>query len=493
MFGFKDMPQSASSLFTAYASFATTAMMIRSMTTTLLPPQLISLISSVIFYFFPPKSTLITTIVIDQKCDFLNNQLFEAAQLYLRTKINPSMDRLKASKTPRQNKVALSMEKGQKIVDHFEDIRLQWGFVATQKEKRNEYSEEKCHYELVFPKKFLDRVVNFYFPYILQRAKEIKALDNVAKLCSSSCSYDDESLGGKRQGKWGSVRLEHPATFDTLALDPDLKKMIIDDLDRFVKRKEFYRKVGKAWKRGYLLYGPPGTGKSSLIAAMANYLKFDIYDLDLSDVYSNQSLRSSLLSTTNRSILVIEDIDCSVDLQNRKFEEKFEPPKSRVGFLSSSFPLSIAELKLKIYVMILQLTLSGMLNFIDGLWSSCGDERIIIFTTNHKEKLDPALLRPGRMDVHIHLGYCTSKMLKVLATNYLGAEVTDHRLYEEVQGLIDCVNATPAEIAEELMKSDDIDVVIEGLANFLKLKSKERKAGDEKIDRILEENKASRS
>uniref|UniRef100_A0A9I9CSU0 AAA+ ATPase domain-containing protein n=1 Tax=Cucumis melo TaxID=3656 RepID=A0A9I9CSU0_CUCME len=426
------MPQSASSLFTAYASFATTAMMIRSMTTTLLPPQLISLISSVIFYFFPPKSTLITTIVIDQKCDFLNNQLFEAAQLYLRTKINPSMDRLKASKTPRQNKVALSMEKGQKIVDHFEDIRLQWGFVATQKEKRNEYSEEKCHYELVFPKKFLDRV----------RAKEIKALDNVAKLCSSSCSYDDESLGGKRQGKWGSVRLEHPATFDTLALDPDLKKMIIDDLDRFVKRKEFYRKVGKAWKRGYLLYGPPGTGKSSLIAAMANYLKFDIYDLDLSDVYSNQSLRSSLLSTTNRSIL---------------------------------------------------LTLSGMLNFIDGLWSSCGDERIIIFTTNHKEKLDPALLRPGRMDVHIHLGYCTSKMLKVLATNYLGAEVTDHRLYEEVQGLIDCVNATPAEIAEELMKSDDIDVVIEGLANFLKLKSKERKAGDEKIDRILEENKASRS
>ncbi|KGN48868.1 AAA-ATPase At2g18193 [Cucumis sativus] len=467
MFGFKDMPQSASSLFTAYASFATTAMMIRSMTTNLLPPQLISLITSIFFYFFPPKSTLITTLVIDQKCDFLNNQLFEAAELYLRTKINPSMDRLKASKTPRQNKVALSMVKGQTIVDHFEDIRLQWGFVAVKKEKRNEIIEEKCHYELLFPKQSLDRVVNFYFPYILQRAKEIKALDSVAKLCSSSCSYDDESLGGKRQGKWGSVRFEHPATFDTLALDPDLKKMIIDDLDRFVKRKEFYRKVGKAWKRGYLLYGPPGTGKSSLIAAMANYLKFDIYDLDLSDVYSNQSLRNSLLSTTNRSILVIEDIDCSVNLQNRKFEEKFEPPKSR-------------------------LTLSGMLNFIDGLWSSCGDERIIIFTTNHKEQLDPALLRPGRMDVHIHLGYCSSKMFKVLATNYLGAEVTGHRLYEEIKGLIDCINVTPAEIAEELMKSDEVDVVIEGLANCLKLKRKERKAGDEKRDRILEENKAER-
>ncbi|XP_038882953.1 AAA-ATPase At2g18193-like [Benincasa hispida] len=464
MFGFKDMPQSASSLFTAYASFATTAMMLRSMTTNLLPPQLISLISTVFFYFFPPKSTLITTLVIDKKCDFLNNQVYEAAEIYLRTKINHSMDRLKVSKTPRQKTVVLSMEKGQTIVDHFEDIRLQWGFIATKKQKNNGFTEENCHYELLFDKKFMDRVVNFYFPYILRRAKEIKAMDNVAKLCGSGCSYDDESGGPNRQGRWGSIRLEHPATFDTLALDPDLKKMIIDDLDRFVKRKEFYRRVGKAWKRGYLLYGPPGTGKSSLIAAMANYLKFDVYDLDLSDIHSNHSLKSSLLSTTNRSILVIEDIDCSVSLQNRKRDERFESRS--------------------------ELTLSGMLNFIDGLWSSCGDERIIIFTTNFKERLDPALLRPGRMDVHINLGYCTSKAFKVLATNYLGSKATGHRLYEEIEGLIDCVNVTPAEIAEELMKSDDIDVVIEGLGKFLKLKIEQRKAAKKKADEIVEKDKA---
>ena len=49
--------------------------------------------------------------------------------------------------------------------------------------------------------------------------------------------------------------------------------MVKDDLDSFIRRKEMYKKVGKAWKRGYLIYGPPGTGKSSLIAAMANYLK----------------------------------------------------------------------------------------------------------------------------------------------------------------------------------------------------------------------------
>lgn len=91
-------------------------------------------------------------------------------------------------------------------------------------------------------------------------------------------------------------------------MDPELKRAIIDELDRFVRREEFYKKVGKAWKRGYLLYGPPGKGKSSLIAAMANYLKFDIYDLELSGLYDDSDLKRTLLATSNRSKLVIEDI-----------------------------------------------------------------------------------------------------------------------------------------------------------------------------------------
>jgi chaperone BCS1 len=82
-------------------------------------------------------------------------------------------------------------------------------------------------------------------------------------------------------------------------------------------RKEYYREVGKAWKRGYLLYGPPGTGKSSLIAAMANYLHFDIYDWELTELSSNAELRRLLIAMPNRSIVVVEDIDCTVEFQDR--------------------------------------------------------------------------------------------------------------------------------------------------------------------------------
>uniref|UniRef100_A0ACD5UZY4 Uncharacterized protein n=1 Tax=Avena sativa TaxID=4498 RepID=A0ACD5UZY4_AVESA len=67
-------------------------------------------------------------------------------------------------------------------------------------------------------------------------------------------------------------------------MEPSVKQSVLDDLDRFLKRKEYYRRIGKAWKRGYLLYGPPGTGKSSLVAAMANYLRFNLYGLDLSGI-----------------------------------------------------------------------------------------------------------------------------------------------------------------------------------------------------------------
>lgn len=110
---------------------------------------------------------------------------------------------------------------------------------------------------------------------------------------------------------WESTVFKHPASFETLAMDPDLKDSIIRDLDLFLQRKKYFQSVGRAWKRGYLLYGPPGTGKSTLVAAIANYLRFHIYDLQLQGVRNDSDLRRILTSTTNRSILLIEDIDCS--------------------------------------------------------------------------------------------------------------------------------------------------------------------------------------
>lgn len=336
MFSFKEMPSSASALFSAYASVAASTMLVRSISNELIPQELRSYLSSAIRHLFTPLSSDLT-LVVDEFSGMTRNQLFDAADLYLRTKLPPSTSRLRVSKLPRQKSIAVAIDKGELVLDEFETFRLKWRLVHT--EPKNNHSGEKRHFELTFNKKFKDRVLESYLPYVLFRANLIKQEDKVIKLYNRECPYDEteDGSGGGCGGIWGSINLEHPATFETLAMEPEMKRAIIEDLDRFIRRKDFYKKVGKAWKRGYLLYGPPGTGKSSLIAAMANYLKFDVYDLELTSIYSNSELRRTLLSTSNRSILVIEDIDCSVDLQNRQYDDGFEASNTKVIIVLINF------------------------------------------------------------------------------------------------------------------------------------------------------------
>lgn len=211
------------------------------------------------------------------------------------------------------------------------------------------------------------------------------------------------------QNMWSSIEFEHPSSFETLAMDPEKKEEILNDLVAFSNGKEYYKKIGKAWKRGYLLYGPPGTGKSTMISAMANHLNYNIYDLELTAIKNNSELRKLLTATSNKSIIVIDDIDCSADLTANRIKKDNNSTKEQDKYENS-------------------VTLSGLLNFIDGIWSACGQERIVVFTTNHLEKLDPALIRRGRMDMHIKLSYCTYEAFKILAKNYLDLDDHDDHL-----------------------------------------------------------------
>lgn len=190
-----------------------------------------------------------------------------------------------------------------------------------------------------------------------------------------------------------------------------------------------------------------------MIAAMANFLDYDVYDLELTAVKDNTELRKLLFDTASRSIIVIEDIDCSLDLAGKRISCSTKDVGSKEEEESSSYnntPLSGGKKQGS------KVTLSGLLNFIDGLWSACGGERIIVFTTNHIEKLDPALIRRGRMDLHIELSYCSFEGFKVLAKNYLGIE--SHPLFEIIGKLMGEVCITPADVAENLMaKSADAD------------------------------------
>ncbi|EEC82149.1 hypothetical protein OsI_26206 [Oryza sativa Indica Group] len=119
-----------------------------------------------------------------------------------------------------------------------------------------------------------------------------------------------------------------------------------------------------------------------------------------------------------------------------------------------------------------KVTLSGLLNLIDGLWSATSDERVIVFTTNYKERL----LRPGRMDMHVYMGYCGWEAFKTLAHNYF--LVDDHPLFPEIRQLLAGVEATPAEVSEMLLRCEDAGVALRGLAELLKEKKKQEARRD---------------
>ncbi|KAM7268207.1 hypothetical protein ACFE04_010373 [Oxalis oulophora] len=415
------------------------------------------------------------------------NELYNAVQLYLSTSLSISSRRLSLTRALNSSSITFGLSNNDCITDTFNGVTLQWEHVITQRQTQTfswrPLPEEKRGFTLRMKKNHKAVVLHSYLDHIIDKANDIKRKNQERLLYTNPKGGSLDARGHP----WESVPFKHPSTFDTLAMDPTVKKCIMDDLLDFANANEFYQKTGRAWKRGYLLYGPPGTGKSSTIAAMANFLGYDIYDLELTEVHNNSELRKLLMKTSSKSIIVIEDIDCSINLTNRKRNDSNHFSNNQnvefnydsdIGYRGGGGgphdPAAANNNNNSI-------TLSGLLNFTDGLWSCCGSERIFVFTTNHIEKLDPALLRSGRMDMHIFMSYCSYPALKILLKNYLGYEDGElrHDLAKGLEEYVEKAKMTPADVSEVLIKNrrDKEKAVVE-LLEALKVKaerSKEKK------------------
>ena len=191
---------------------------------------------------------------------------------------------------------------------------------------------------------------------------------------------------------------------ETIVLDTKEKEKLIKTIQDFIDEKSWYVDNGIPYHIAILLYGPPGTGKSSLLRGLCTHFNRDLYMLSLTGLSDTQFL-GALSETSDDSIIGIEDIDSCIATKKRKSSKKKKPKKK-----SKNPTYGVEETEDDEDSGFSFLTISGLLNGIDGV--SSGDNRILIATTNHPEKLDSALLREGRFGVQIEIGYLTKEMLK---------------------------------------------------------------------------------
>lgn len=178
---------------------------------------------------------------------------------------------------------------------------------------------------------------------------------------------------------------------DSVILKRGQREDLFGDVERFLSLKNEYARVNIPWHRGYLLYGPAGTGKTSLALAVASTFDIPVYSLSLNTMDNSKDLLKAVASIdTDEAVLIIEDIDVATTTHSR---ETNDGSKNKVA-------------------------LDVLLNVLDGAGTPSG--LITIMTTNYIDRLDEALIRPGRVDYKLLVDHLNDDQLHRMVEWYTG-------------------------------------------------------------------------
>jgi chaperone BCS1 len=204
--------------------------------------------------------------------------------------------------------------------------------------------------------------------------------------------------------------------FSTVVLDESVKQSLLDDMRDYLHpmTRRWYSNRGIPYRRGYLLYGPPGTGKSSLSFAIAGYFKLKIYIVSLNSPAMNEENLGTLFSELPKQcVVLLEDIDTAglTHTRDNKNNDNDGDNKPLVTTLPASTKLTPGVPPTNNNNSG-RISLSALLNILDGVASQEG--RVLIMTTNHIDKLDEALIRPGRVDMQVKFDLANTTMITTI-------------------------------------------------------------------------------
>lgn len=183
-----------------------------------------------------------------------------------------------------------------------------------------------------------------------------------------------------KDGKWIPSKFRNKRNLSTMVLNKKLKKALVNDISDFLnlETRKCYSERSIPYQRGYLLYGPPGTGKTSFSFSVAGEFDLDLYILNIPSL-DDDSLKALFAELPQHCLVLLEDVDA---INSKRAGSSNEDVGRSTSFAQTPGCKS--------------LSLSTVLNVLDGIGSPEG--RVLIMTTNQFEKLDSALIRPGRVD-----------------------------------------------------------------------------------------------
>ncbi len=211
-------------------------------------------------------------------------------------------------------------------------------------------------------------------------------------------------------GRWDKLSTIPKRSIDTIFIN-NLNN-IMDDINKFMNSKDEYINKGIKYKRNYLLHGPPGTGKTSFITSVASKYNLDVFMINLNTNINDIIFMKMVAKLPNRSLLVLEDVDFL-------FEKN---QNNSVNF-------------------------STILNTLDGF--ACKNRLITFMTTNHIDKLEPSLIRPGRIDCIYEFNYASNNQIKEMLESYF----PNNNFYEEFKQNLENKKITTAALQKFLFEN----------------------------------------
>ena len=212
----------------------------------------------------------------------------------------------------------------------------------------------------------------------------------------------DRSEGRSNHPVFEILNFDTTKTFDNMFFEH--KQKIIETIDLFQANEHEYHRMGIPYTLGFMFYGDPG--KTSVIKAIANYTKRHIISIPFSKIKSMSMLKKIFLTPmingykipNDKRVYVFEEIDCA-EWEFVVRSRHLKTNTSEISKAASEISSLIRDIKEKSDDNDDNVTLGGLLELLDGIVEIPG--RMIIMTSNHPEHIDPALMRPGRIDVNI--------------------------------------------------------------------------------------------